>query len=362
MERELNPPQLTPAYQLTGTTLSSGWHILSRKDRLPGSTGGTFGVGYIAEKEGRKAFVKAFDFVKAINANDPIKELARLTAEADFEHDALATCDQHRMSKIIRLLGYETISINGSPDPLQRVTCIVMEHGEEDLRNRVSVLNKLSASWILEALRDVALALDQMHRRGFAHQDVKPSNVLAMGTDIAKPELKLGDLGRVVRRDTPGPWDAYSWPGARHYAPPERWYNFHAPDWTDEREASDAFMLGSLLFFLFTGTPIQPQLVSQIPPSFRYDQWRGGFVDELIDVLRDAQAKVIAKNLVPALPEKYADRIVDLARQLTEPDPRKRGDRRSRMQVGRPVGLDRFHPRFRALALEASIDERRKRS
>lgn len=358
----MNSEQLTPAYQLTGTTLKSGWHIVSRKDRLPGSTGGTFGVGYVAEKEGQKAFVKAFDFVKAINADDPIRELARLTAEADFEHNALATCDQHRMSKIIRLLGYETISLNSSPDPLQRVTCIVMEHGEEDLRNRVSVRNQLSTSWKLEALRDVALALDQMHGRGFAHQDVKPSNVIAMDANESIPNLKLGDLGRVVRRDMPGPWDAHPWPGARHYAPPERWYDFHALDWTDEREASDAYMLGSLLFFLFTGTPIQPQLIDQIPPPFRREQWRGGFVDELIDVLRDAQAKVIAKNLVPALPIKYADQIVDLARQLTEPDPRKRGDRKARRQVGRPVGLNRFHPRFRALALEVAVDERMKRA
>lgn len=352
-------PPVTPAYQLEGITLASGWHIVSRKDPSSNSTGGTFGVGYIAEKDGKRAWVKAMDFVDAITAKDPMQQLAKLTHEANFERDALATCDRHRMSKIVQLIDHETIALRGSTDPLQRVYCIVMEHGEDDLRGRVHAINDLPASWSLGVLRDVSLALDQLHSRGIAHQDVKPSNVLAMSKmESEETNMKLGDLGRVVRKDMAGPWDRLPWPGARHYAPPERWYGFHAPDWTDEREASDAFTLGSVLFFLFTGTTLQLQMVSHIPPPFRRDQWMGGFSDDLIDVLRHAQSKAIANNLLPNLPAKYADRIVDLARQLTDPDPRKRGDRRARRQAGRPVGLDRFHQRFRALALEARVDER----
>ena len=37
--------------------------------------------------------------------------------------------------------------------------------------------------------------------------------------------------------------------------------------WNDEREASDAFMLGSLLFFLLSATPMQPLLRAEIPDA-----------------------------------------------------------------------------------------------
>jgi eukaryotic-like serine/threonine-protein kinase len=205
--------------------------------------------------------------------------------------------------------------------------------------------------------------LDQLHRSGVSHQDVKPSNVIAMEalSGALTVDMKLGDLGRVIRKDVAGPFDAALWPGDGHYMPPERWYRYRPPEWPDEREASDAFMLGSLMFFMFAGVPIQPLLVSKLPSSHLPSNWRGGFDDNLKVVLQDAQARVIADHLAPVLADDVRDGVVELAKQLTEPDPMLRGDPRARRSVGRPVGMDRIHQRLRALALRAAIRERVKK-
>lgn len=340
--------------------MACGWRIVSKIVPLAGSTGGHFGVGYIAEKDGKHAFVKAIDFVGAIRSADPLKELAKLTAEANFERDALEFCGEKRMSKVVRLLAHEYVDAGNSNDPMQRVACLVLEFGEGDLRGKVNTIGSLRLSWILEVLRDVALAIDQLHRRGIAHQDIKPSNVVSIpqsGT-VNGADMKLTDLGRVVRKGVAGPHDSRDWPGDPHYSPPERWYGFHSPDWPDEREASDAFMLGSLLFFLFTGVPLQPLLIVNTPDPFKPLNWRGGYDDALLTVLRDAQVRALADSLQPCLPDDYADAILSLAKSLTDPDPRIRGDARARSQSGRPVGIDRYHQKFRALALRAAIDER----
>ena len=171
-------------------------------------------------------------------------------------------------------------------------------------------------------------------------------------------DMKLGDLGRVVRKDVSGPFDAYDWPGDRHYMPPERWYGYRPTEWPDERDATDAFMLGSLMFFLFTGVPIQPLLIAKLPPPYLPQNWRGGFDDALVNVLRDAQARVIVESFLPRIPSNLSDSLVSIAKALTEPDPRRRGDSRARQMIGRPVGLDRFHQRFRELRLRAAVIER----
>ena len=349
-----------PANALTGLTLASGWKLTTKLTPGIGSTGGNFGVGYIGERGIERAFVKAIDFVGALNSIDPLAELAKLTSHANFERDALAYCGDRRMSKVVRLMGHEYVNPSASGDLMQRVFCLVMEIGDGDLRGKLHGTEPLLCSVILWILRDVALAIDQLHRGGVAHQDIKPSNVISMtpAVGVGAVDMKLGDLGRVVRKDVAGPFDSVPWPGDTQYMPPERWYGYRPTAWPDERESPDAFMLGSLMFFLFTGTPIQPLLVAKLPFAYLPGNWRGGFDEALVTVLRDAQARVITESLLPLLPAHISDGLVAIAKELTEPDPTSRGDRQARRTVGRPVGIDRFHQRLRELALRAEIRER----
>lgn len=360
------PPQpaTTPAEQLVGKTLKSGWTLVERLRRIPNGSGSNFGVGYFAERGAERAFVKAIDFVDALNDPDPLAKLQQLTSRATFEREAMELCDHKRLSRLIRLISHEYINLDPTGNPLHQVHCLVMEVGRGDLRHQLSTSGVFPPSVILGILSDVALGIGQLHRCGVAHQDVKPSNVISMKDVIENREnvFKVADLGRVVHKDKPGPFDHLPWPGDGHYAPPERWYGFAPSNWTDAREASDAYMLGSLVFFLFTETPLQPLLNQRIPHPMRPGVWIGAYADPLIHVLRSIQFNIITDTLAPQAPPSIRDSIVAAVKELIEPDPAKRGDKKARQQVGSPVGLERFHSRFRQLSLMAAIQERVKRS
>lgn len=352
------PP--SPAMMLTGQTLPSGWTLVQQLSKSPGGSGSNFCVGYIAERAGRKAFVKAIDFVKALNAPDPIAELASLTSLATFEREAMELCEAQNLSRLIRLFSHEYVNLDPAKNPLNQVYCLIMEVGAGDLRKQLSHVGVFSCSTVFSILADVALGMSQLHRHGVAHQDVKPSNVISM-TDMSVPKdalFKVGDLGRVVRKDRAGPYDGLPWPGDRQYAPPERWYGLVPTQWTDARESSDAYMLGSLVFFLLAGTPLQPVLWSRLTPMMKPGAWSGGYTEPLILVLRSLQLNIISDVLVPKVPLALQDSLVAILKELIDPDPIKRGDRRARVQAGKAVGLDRFVPRFRQLANQAGIIER----
>ncbi|WP_431286531.1 protein kinase domain-containing protein [Roseateles chitinivorans] len=333
---------------------------MQQLSKSPGGSGSNFCVGYIAERNGQKAFVKALDFVDALAAPDPVAELTKLTSLATFEREAMELCEANKLSRLIRLISHEYVNLDPTNNPMNRVYCLIMEIGAGDLRKQLSHLGVFSCSAVFSILADVALGMSQLHRHGVSHQDVKPSNVISM-TDMTVPKdsvFKVGDLGRVVRKDRSGPYDAMAWPGDGQYAPPERWYGHVPSQWTDAREASDAYMLGSLVFFLFTATPLQAIVANRLPPLMHPGTWAGGYNEPLILVLRSLQLNIISDDLVPKVPASLKDSLVAIVKELIEPDPAKRGDKRARAQTGKPVGLERFVPRFRQLATQAGILER----
>lgn len=358
------PP--TPAQLLEGVTLPSGWLLVERLKHLPGSSGSNFCTGYRAQRtvDGKRetAFVKAMDLARAFAAADPFAEAFKLTAESEFERRALEHCKQRRHSRLIQLISWEYTNQDPAFSPLNQVLCLIMEIGEGDIRKQLTRTGALPTSAILHVLEDTALGLAQLHRSGIAHQDVKPSNVISM-TDMSNAEknlFKVSDLGRVVRKGIVGPYDADHWPGDTNYQPPERWYGFVPPQWPDAREASDAYMLGSLVCFLFCGVPLQPMLAKKIPPAMFPGAWTGGYNESLVQVLRSQQFSILATSVAPTIGEVVRDGVIDIIKELVEPDPLKRGDKRARAQTGAP-GLDRFRGRFRQLRLHAAIHEKVKR-
>ena len=349
---------VSPKSQLVGTTLASGWLLIEKLEPSQGSSGGTFGVGYKAQKGDEIAFVKAIDFVDAISATDPLMELTKLSSLANFEKDVLLYCAQRGMTKVLRFIGHEYISSDQN-NPLARVSCLIMEACTEDLRRLFNTKGVGACAWNLQVLRDVSLAIAQLHKGGIAHQDIKPSNVIeVVGNGKSSKTMKVGDLGRVVRREHTGPFDTLFWPGDRRYSPPERWYGFVPRDWSDARDASDAYMLGSLMVYLFTGATLQSLVFNLIPQAFQPGTWTGSFDQDLMPVLVDAHSKVLNEHLLPQLQPAIADEVFAVAKCLSNPDPLKRGDINSRKQIGRPVGIDRIHQKLNALALKAMAIER----
>jgi serine/threonine protein kinase len=288
--------------------------------------------------------------------------LTKLSNIANFEKDVLSYCAERGMSKVLRFIGHEYVSADGSTNPLMRVSCLIMEAGTEDLRRLINANGAAACAWNIQVLRDISQAIAQLHKGGIAHQDIKPSNVIEVASiGSGGKMMKVGDLGRVVRREHAGPFDGLQWPGDRRYSPPERWYGYVPPDWSDARDASDAYMLGSLMVYLFTGTTMQSLVFNYIPPAFVPGAWTGSFDQDLMPVLVDAHSRVLNEHLLPQLEPALTDGIFAIARSLTNPDPLKRGDTNARKQTGRPVGMDRIHQKLTALALTAMAIERGKK-
>jgi len=355
----VSPVPQTPKLLLTGRTLSSGWILVEQLHKSADGTGGNFGVGYRATRGSETAFVKAVDFVEAMGKPDPMAELHKLTSDAKFEQDVLAYCTQHGMSRVMRYLGHEYLQLD-STDLMSQVSCLIMEVGDEDLRSLMSRHGGNSCVWTLKVMSDVSLALTQLHKGGIAHQDIKPSNVISVGgKNVADDKiLKVGDLGRVTSKNHKGPFDSSEWPGDLSYCPPERWYHHVPTDWNDRREAADAYMLGSLLIFLSTGTTLQSLVAPLIPQQYLPNNWGGSYDQDLLPVLFDAHARVLEDRLRPMLMSDLEAEVLKIASELTHPDPHLRGDARARRQIGRPVGLDRIHQRLRLLSMRAAANER----
>lgn len=350
----------TPADNLEGHTLISGWKITEKVVKKIGGSGANFGICYVAEKGGQRAFVKAVDFRRAFTQPNFIDAIADLANHAVWEREVMEYCRDHGMSQIVRLIEHEEVLLPGAcGDVTQRIFCLIMEIGNGDLRGAINFDDKRPESWKLYVARDVALALDQLHRRGIAHLDVKPSNIISVAREgRARESMKLGDLGRVVRKGVSGPFDTMIWPGDPNYQPPEKLYGYQSVQWNDNRESADAFMLGSLLVFLFTGLAMPTLLYHHVPESHRHQVYRGNFDANLIDVLVRAQSQVLATYVRPALPDLVAGDLISIIKHLTDPDPVRRGDPRARRQG--VVGMDRFHQKLLRMAGQLERDERRK--
>lgn len=343
--------ETTPADHLEGVVLESGWVIGPKVLKKIGASGANFGICYTATRGNETAFCKAVDFRKAFSESDFLAAVSELANHAIWEKEVMEYCGEHGLSKIIRLLDHQYVLLPAAQgDVTKRISCLLMEVGDGDLRNELNLKLSPSTSWKLYVMRDVALAIDQLHRKGIAHLDVKPSNVIAVGNgSSARASMKLGDLGRVVRKGLAGPFDAQIWPGDPNYRPPEKWYGLRSAQWNDEREAADAFLLGSLLVFLLTGIPMSTLLYHEIPEPYRPGIYRGDFDDALMDVLVRAQSQVIATYVTSTLPTQFADELLLIITELTDPNPRRRGDKRARAQG--IVGIDRYHQRFLRMAM-----------
>lgn len=156
-----------PADELEGVTLTSGWKIEKRIARRVTDTGGCFSTCYTATRNGNNAFVKAIDFRRAFHEKDFIAALHTLTGHVLWEKELSEFCAAHGMSRIVRLLDYEDFANGeGDTDPARKVCCLVFEIGKGDLRRHFDIQEAPKISWRFRVLRDIALGLDQLHRRG----------------------------------------------------------------------------------------------------------------------------------------------------------------------------------------------------
>jgi eukaryotic-like serine/threonine-protein kinase len=340
-------PWRNPADELSGLALENGWTVTSKVTPSDSATGGAFSVGYLVEHAtGRRGFLKALDFSEAADplADQP-RELQRLTGEFNFERELLALCRDLRLSRIATAI--EDGSVALSPETfgaLYRVHYLIFELAEGDLRAILDSSADINLVWRFRMLRDVATGLKQLHGHGVAHQDLKPSNVL----DYAVDGAKIGDLGRACARDRKGPSDEFFIAGDTAYAPPELLYGAVSSDWHVRRCGCDAYLLGGLVFFLFTRSSLTATIQANLVAAHTCREWKGIFRDAVPYVRQAFEAALadFAADATRQAGQNIGTELVAIVRQLCEPDPSLRGHPHTRANPATQFDLERYISRF----------------
>lgn len=344
-------PDNSAAHQLVGLGLADGWSVVEKIQKAPDATGSHFSVGYIVERDGQRAFLKALDFSYVLQLPDFTRAMQGATEEFNFERDILETCRVHRMDRVVLALGHGNLMIQGAPIP--QVSYLIFEKADGDIRYALDAEREVPASWKLRMLHNAATGLWQMHGRLMAHQDVKPSNVLIFSGNTAK----VADLGRASQAGVAAPHDNLDFPGDPAHQPLEFFYSQISSEWNERRQASDLFMLGSLMLFLFGGTSVVAAVKTKLPDPVQPENWQGRSYAEALPYIRVAFNEAI-DELTPQLRADLSDdaceRVVRMIRQLSDPDPSLRGHPNTRaMRHANPYSLERFIAELDLLAQRA---------
>jgi serine/threonine protein kinase len=341
--RLLNVEKRSPAMCLAGLSIDGGWRITALIPRDTAFSNSLHSVSYAAEHEdGRIGFLKALDYSAAIEAPDFAAAMQQMTQAFLHEREILKRCGERKLRKIVKALHAGEIRRDEFAFP---VNYIIFERAEGDLRGQLELLDRVDDVWRLQTLHQIATGVYELHGLSIAHQDVKPANVL----QFREGECKVSDLGRSMCKGVPCPHEADRAPGTKAYGPPEWLYSDPGPLSDVRRFGYDAYQLGSMGVYLFTGMSATSLLLNQLHDSHRPANWNGSF-GEVLPYLHEAFSGVLEgleRDLV--LPEAKAD-LLTVIRQLCEPDPRRRGHPRDRARPETQYSLERYVSAFDMMA------------
>ncbi|WP_186401339.1 protein kinase domain-containing protein [Sphingopyxis sp. P1IMeth2] len=320
---------MTAADKLLGLNLDNGWVVTGHLQRNPSGTGGTFSQSYEVKKGDKRGFLKAFDFWEAFEpGTDTVAAIQILVESYNHERDILSHCADKKLSKVVIAIDHGSVEVPGFGKMEGRVFYLIFEMADCDVRVQMDATKRFDTLWCMRAIKDVTHGLHQIHKEMIAHQDTKPSNVLAYGDR----GFKIADFGRSSRRGQAIHHDVMTIAGDKSYAPPELLYGFAHPDFVPRRIGCDLYMLGNLAGFLFSGTNITASLLSALDPQHHPRAW-GGTYQEVLPYLQNAFTKVL-EDLAPSIDELVRDDVLRLISDQCNPDISRRGH--SKM-VGHPT-------------------------
>ncbi len=339
---------MRPAEHLEGITLDEGWTVQKMVTPAPHATGGHFSVGYLVKnKNGKHAFLKALDFSRAFQVPDFSRELQSMTEAYNFERDLLNKCKNRRLNRVVTPISDGTVTVPGNFGDLSRVCYIIFEHAKGDIRDKISQFNEFDLAWCLRSLHNTAVGLSQLHSSGIAHQDLKPSNILIFPEEGSK----IADLGRASDLSKASAIDGCIRPGDIGYAPPEQFYKLSSNRDFSNRFLADIYLLGSLFFFYFSDCSATQALFAKVKGFDKVNMNNSSFESDL-PYLREAFANILVDLQTQVLPiaGKLTPQIIDLVRQLCEPNPAQRGDR---LDSSRKHNMERFISSLNLLSSKA---------
>lgn len=352
-----------PAEELEGRTLAEGFVVGERLSITEDHTGGGFSVCYQASKDGQGFFVKATDLTfYGSETEDLAVRLERALSIYNFEKLLLEIARMHAMSRIVNVVAANQIALDISGFPIP-VFYLVFKKAEDNLRERL-MDDDLPMEPIdrVRALRQVVTGLNQLHTRGIAHQDVKPSNVVNYAKHGEDLDSKITDLGRGSHREHRALHDSIACAGDKRYAPLELLYEEPAAGFDRRRLGADAYLFGSLIAQIFSGVTITQAVLAKLPETHQPKRWGDGYAP-LLPRLREAFDAVIVE-LRPSWPyqtedPKIAEQLELTVRQLCDPDPARRGYPGAATSVN-PLDMQRYISVLDALVHRASLAEREK--
>lgn len=339
------------AKRLLGLELEGGWKVISSVKKTGSQTGSYFSQGYLVENDrGEQAFLKAMDFSEALKAEDFTRAVESLARQFNFERDLLEFCKTKRMRNVVRSIGGGVVDV-GASGPMDRVQYFIFEPAEGDIRRVIDSLSYITVAWALRVLHEVSIGLRQLHLAMIAHQDLKPSNILS----FEGSSIKLGDLGSASMKSNQCPRDSLEIPGQLSYAPPEQLYAEFHPDWMARRVGSDMYQLGGICVFLVSGVSVNSLLSDRLRSEHHWDRWEGSYRDVLPHV-QYAFSQVLAE-IAPLMEEGGVPGLVQIVKELCEPDIDARGDQRRIKRGAVQYSIEPFVSKFGALrrAAEAAL-------
>ena len=335
--------------QLTGMELPSGWTIEKKLSRSSDATGAQFSTGFVANHvDGRRAFLKVIDPVinTDLEPDEQLKDLELRLAIYNYECDLLEKCVTKNIRRVVRIVDRGTCAVDGIAGPIHY---IMLELAERDLSEHACLADTLNTTLNLHVVHQTSLALEQLHFHQIRHQDVKPSNILL----FTKLKIKLGDLGHAHDKAAPRPGRNGVIAGDPGYAPPEQLYGYSMPDVNAQRLATDLYLLGGVIVYLFTNLSLTTLISNQIAPQHHWEAWPDNF-DNVTPYLREAWDAAM-EEFATAVPSTIREELVMLTRYLTDPLPENRGHPKAKLKKISTYGLRQFSSRFHVLAKRSEL-------
>ncbi|MFA6309252.1 MAG: protein kinase [Clostridia bacterium] len=328
---------INAAEEMLGAELGSKWKVIERIKKNPAEdSGGWFSISYIVEsldKEKKRAFLKALDYKEAFKSPNLVDKINQMTAAFIFERNVLNTCKEKRLRRIITSIDYGDFNVQNSPYPTQY---LIFELADGNIRKYMKISKRLDTIWILKTIHQTAAGIQQLHLNGIAHQDIKPSNILTFNSNITK----ICDLGRSSVKGENCPTDMFVIPGDKTYAPPEFLYFAIPDDWNTKKYGYDLYTLGNLIVFLFSKGNVTASIFERLSSDLHFNNWTGTY-DEILPYINNAFNEFLI-SFSNDLPSDLRVEIVELVRQLCNPDPYKRGYPKNLNSKHRQFSLEQY--------------------
>jgi len=355
--------KIYPADRLEGVTLEDGWYVESIKPTEKGS--GKYSTCYIVSKNGKKGFLKAFDY-RDLSKSGRKVTFNKLNGRFEREKKLIKKCKDYNIYNVVEYITsgqyyFEESDIN------ELVDYFILEHSDDgDISECINNDDLIHLVLKFESLADVFDGLFNLHIKGIMHLDIKPTNLLYFINERLTKITDFGSarqwVGSEIDEDSKDDIDLiYT---TRTFAPPEFLYDEPWSDWNLYRRKVDLYLVGNLIVNFFTDLSFTALLSEEITMD---DHWREKknrgrlklilphLVSASTEVLLTIKEKIkeVNESCSNPLDKRDIEQLVEMIKYLCHPDPIERGDPKELKRKNNRDGLDRFRDRFINLAKKA---------